>query len=156
MKYHRGLLRWGCWRILTKQFYLLHLLILHAINPVEPLGMFSYHLAIQTYVYVWMFHLGNFFPFTLNKIHIIWVIMLYCSSSNIIIFCRLLLWYIDPLVLKHDLSEILRETIERPFLCLDQEFHERTEWRMIVMCLMFCPFMFIETRALLHKWFLET
>ncbi|XP_031389413.1 uncharacterized protein LOC116202044 isoform X1 [Punica granatum] len=69
---------------------------------------------------------------------------------------RLLLWYLDPLVLKHDVSEILRETMERPFLCLDHEFRKRTDWRMIVICLVLCPIMLIETRALLHKWFLET
>ncbi|KAK4765635.1 hypothetical protein SAY86_026725 [Trapa natans] len=69
---------------------------------------------------------------------------------------RLLLWYMDPLVLKHDVSDILRETMERPFLCLDQELHERTEWRMIIICLMLCPIMFIEARAMLHNWFLET
>nr|CAD1843138.1 unnamed protein product [Ananas comosus var. bracteatus] len=34
---------------------------------------------------------------------------------------RMLFWYLDPSTLKHDISEILREAIQRPFLCLKKE-----------------------------------
>lgn len=69
---------------------------------------------------------------------------------------RLLFWYLDPVTLKHDVSKILKHTTERPFLCLKEEFHERLDWRAIVVCLALSPTMFIETRALLHNWFLLT
>lgn len=69
---------------------------------------------------------------------------------------RLLFWYLDPLTLKQAVSKILQDTVERPFLCLSEEFHQRIEWRAIVICLVLSPVMFIETRALLHNWFLKT
>ncbi|KAF3439602.1 hypothetical protein FNV43_RR17880 [Rhamnella rubrinervis] len=69
---------------------------------------------------------------------------------------RLLLWYLDPLNLKHDISNVLQESRERPFLCLSKEFHERMDLHCVVTCLVLSPIMFIETRALLHRWFLVT
>ncbi|KAH7519201.1 hypothetical protein FEM48_Zijuj08G0010600 [Ziziphus jujuba var. spinosa] len=50
----------------------------------------------------------------------------------------------------------LLESRERPFLCVSKEFHERMDWRSIITCLVLSPIMFIETRALLHRWFLVT
>uniref|UniRef100_A0A1J3D741 Uncharacterized protein n=1 Tax=Noccaea caerulescens TaxID=107243 RepID=A0A1J3D741_NOCCA len=64
---------------------------------------------------------------------------------------RILFWYEDPIV-----SRILKYVVERPFLCLNKELFERAEWRDIVICLALPPSMFINTRALLHKWFLLT
>ncbi|KAM1587268.1 hypothetical protein ACFX1X_026788 [Malus domestica] len=69
---------------------------------------------------------------------------------------RLLLWYLDPLILKRDISNILQETMERPFLCLSRKFHESNDWRSIITLLVLSPFMFVEARALLHRWFLVT
>ncbi|KAK8654709.1 hypothetical protein V6N13_107312 [Hibiscus sabdariffa] len=69
---------------------------------------------------------------------------------------RLLFWYLDPLTLKQAVSKILEDTRERPFLCLSEEFHQRMDWRAIIICLVLSPVMFIETRALLHNWFLRT
>ncbi|KAI3908985.1 hypothetical protein MKX01_020359 [Papaver californicum] len=69
---------------------------------------------------------------------------------------RLLMWYLDPLTLKRDISNILSESSTRPFLCLKKEMHERMRWRSIVLSLVLSPTMFIETRALLHNWFLVT
>ncbi|XP_031252372.1 uncharacterized protein LOC116110295 [Pistacia vera] len=78
------------------------------------------------------------------------------SLENHEIPLRLLFWYLDPLMLKHDVSKILQDTTERPFLCLKKEFHERVDWHAIVICLALSPVIFIETRALLHNWFLLT
>ncbi|KAJ6993599.1 hypothetical protein NC653_016666 [Populus alba x Populus x berolinensis] len=78
------------------------------------------------------------------------------SLSNHEIPTRLLIWYLDPFALKHDVSKILQETIKRPFLCLSMEFYERMDWRSILVCLVLSPIMFIDTRALLHDWFLQT
>ncbi|KAM3335010.1 hypothetical protein ACQJBY_029430 [Aegilops geniculata] len=36
-----------------------------------------------------------------------------------------LLWHYDPSILKHDLSEMLREAITRPLLCMRKELHDR-------------------------------
>ncbi|XWS26699.1 hypothetical protein CRYUN_Cryun26dG0052700 [Craigia yunnanensis] len=69
---------------------------------------------------------------------------------------RLLFWYLDPLTLKEAVSKILQDTRERPFLCLSEEFHQRMDWRAIIICLALSPVIFIETRALLHNWFLKT
>ncbi|XP_038991551.1 uncharacterized protein LOC120114839 [Hibiscus syriacus] len=69
---------------------------------------------------------------------------------------RLLFWYLDPLTLKQDVSKILQDTRERPFLCLSEEFHRRMDWHAIIICSVLSPVMFIETRALLHNWFLRT
>ncbi|XP_073116635.1 uncharacterized protein [Elaeis guineensis] len=77
-------------------------------------------------------------------------------SSRHEISMRLRLWYLDPLVLKHDISEILHEAIQRPFLCLRTELHCRMAWHTVIICLVTSPTMFIETRALLHSWFLLT
>ncbi|KAG9455651.1 hypothetical protein H6P81_000159 [Aristolochia fimbriata] len=68
---------------------------------------------------------------------------------------RLLLWYLHPLSLKHDVSEILREAVARPFLCLKKELHDRDTWRSVIICLISSPVMFIEARALLLNWFLQ-
>ncbi|XVF35017.1 hypothetical protein REPUB_Repub18cG0108800 [Reevesia pubescens] len=69
---------------------------------------------------------------------------------------RLLFWYLDPLTLEQAVSKILQDMRERPFLCLSEEFHQRMDWRAIIICLALSPVMFIETRALLHNWFLMT
>ncbi|XP_062091026.1 uncharacterized protein LOC133797210 [Humulus lupulus] len=69
---------------------------------------------------------------------------------------RLMSWFLDPLTLKNDISNILHESMERPFLSPCKEFHERIDWRDIVKCLVLSPVMFIEARALLHRWFLVT
>ncbi|CAL9245657.1 unnamed protein product [Arabidopsis halleri] len=69
---------------------------------------------------------------------------------------RILFWYQDPLSLKEDVSRILKDVVERPFLSIKKELFERAEWRDIVICLALSPTMFINTRALLHKWLLLT
>ncbi|CAN7013220.1 unnamed protein product [Brassica oleracea var. botrytis] len=78
------------------------------------------------------------------------------SIENDKIPLRILFWYQDPLSLKEDVSRILKDVVERPFLCLNKELFERAEWRDIVVCLALSPSMFISARALLHKWFLLT
>ncbi|XP_043703521.1 uncharacterized protein LOC122653667 isoform X2 [Telopea speciosissima] len=69
---------------------------------------------------------------------------------------RLLLWYLNPLSLKHDISRVLQETVRRPFLSVNKELHDRMNWRSLIICLVLSPAMFIETRCLLHNWFLAT
>ncbi|CAH2063407.1 unnamed protein product [Thlaspi arvense] len=78
------------------------------------------------------------------------------SIENHEIPLRIMFWYQDPLSLKEDVSRILKHVLERPFLCLKKELFEREEWHTIVVCLALSPSMFINTRALLHKWFLLT
>lgn len=79
-----------------------------------------------------------------------------CSLQNHEIPLRLLFWYLDPASLQHDISKILQDAVTMPFLCLSNEFHKRMDWRNLVICLALSPVMFIETRALLHNWFLMT
>ncbi|KAL1804960.1 hypothetical protein ACET3Z_028028 [Daucus carota] len=55
---------------------------------------------------------------------------------------RLMFWYLDPLVLKNDATQILQESIRR------------IERRSTILSLAFSPLMFIKTRSLLHNWFL--
>uniref|UniRef100_A0A7N1A7W3 Uncharacterized protein n=1 Tax=Kalanchoe fedtschenkoi TaxID=63787 RepID=A0A7N1A7W3_KALFE len=69
---------------------------------------------------------------------------------------RLMWWYLDPLLLKHDVLEILEDALKRPFLCLNKAFRERMDWQSVIRCLALSPIMFIEIRSLLHCWFLET
>ncbi|CAA7057035.1 unnamed protein product [Microthlaspi erraticum] len=83
-------------------------------------------------------------------------IMQLSSIENHEIPLRILFWYEDPLSLKEDVSRILKYVVERPFLCLNKELFERAEWRDIVICLALPPSMFVNTRALLHKWLLLT
>ncbi|KAK2645383.1 hypothetical protein Ddye_020578 [Dipteronia dyeriana] len=78
------------------------------------------------------------------------------SIENQEIPLRLLFWYLDPLTLKYDVSKILQDTMERPFLCLSKDFHKRMDWRVIAISLVLSPIMFIEIRILLHNWFLLT
>ncbi|CAN1340645.1 hypothetical protein LINPERPRIM_LOCUS38914 [Linum perenne] len=79
-----------------------------------------------------------------------------CSFVKDQVPARLLFWFLDPLILKRDISEILQELVNRPFLSLCKEFHERMNWRSILICLVLSPVMFTDTRALLHDWFLLT
>ncbi|MFS7991296.1 hypothetical protein Hanom_Chr12g01069131 [Helianthus anomalus] len=69
---------------------------------------------------------------------------------------RLILWYIDPQNLVKDISQILQDVVGRPFIYLNKDIYENIEWRSIIICLALSPLMFIETRALLHRWFLLT
>ncbi|CAI9286073.1 unnamed protein product [Lactuca saligna] len=69
---------------------------------------------------------------------------------------RLLIWYLDPQTLLEDISQILQESIARPFICLNDELYEKIKWRSIIICLALSPLIFIETRSLLHTWFLHT
>ncbi|KAJ1258030.1 hypothetical protein BS78_10G042600 [Paspalum vaginatum] len=69
---------------------------------------------------------------------------------------RLLLWHLDPSIVKHDLSAMLQEVIRRPLLSLRKEFHNRMEWRVVIICLVCSPTIFMEMRSLLCFWFLET
>ncbi|GAV77682.1 hypothetical protein CFOL_v3_21153 [Cephalotus follicularis] len=78
------------------------------------------------------------------------------SLKNQEIPLRLLIWYLHPSTLKSDIVKILQVTMERPFLCLEKEFSERMEWQSVLICLVVSPTMFLETRALLHNWFLIT
>ncbi|XP_051131557.1 uncharacterized protein LOC127251748 isoform X2 [Andrographis paniculata] len=78
------------------------------------------------------------------------------NFGNEVVPLRLLLWHLDPINLKKDISEILQEIVERPFLSFSMEIHNRLEWRSKLLCLVVSPVMFIETRALLHSWFLMT
>jgi hypothetical protein len=84
---------------------------------------------------------------------LIYLIYWFVISS---VCARLLLWHLDPSILKHDLSVMLQETIRRPLLCLRKELHDRMEWRIIIICLVCSPTMFMEMRSLLHFWFLAT
>ncbi|KAK9101295.1 hypothetical protein Scep_024725 [Stephania cephalantha] len=43
---------------------------------------------------------------------------------------------LTPLTLKHDVTEILKEYVDRPFLSLKKELHERTTWCSVVICLL--------------------
>ncbi|XP_074577434.1 uncharacterized protein LOC141833836 [Curcuma longa] len=69
---------------------------------------------------------------------------------------RLLFWYLDPMILKKDISEILQECVRRPFLCLKKELHDRVSWRNVIICLVTSSTVFLETRAMLHRWFIST
>ncbi|CAL5044576.1 unnamed protein product [Urochloa decumbens] len=69
---------------------------------------------------------------------------------------RLLLWHLDPSIIKHDLSAMLQEVIRRPLLCLRKELQNRMEWRSIIICLVCSPIIFMDMRSLLHFWFLAT
>ncbi|KAI0491944.1 hypothetical protein KFK09_026207 [Dendrobium nobile] len=69
---------------------------------------------------------------------------------------RLFFWYLDPLLLKNDISEVLREIMQRPFLSLKEEFYNRPTWRRIISCLATSPSMFRQASTLLHSWFLMT
>ncbi|KAG8376143.1 hypothetical protein BUALT_Bualt09G0032600 [Buddleja alternifolia] len=69
---------------------------------------------------------------------------------------RLLLWHLNPIILKQDILQILQEIIKRPFLSLSMEIYDRIELRSKMICLVISPSTFIETRALLHNWFLMT
>ncbi|KAK8935085.1 hypothetical protein KSP39_PZI013664 [Platanthera zijinensis] len=69
---------------------------------------------------------------------------------------RLLFWHLDPLLFKNDISEVLRETMERPFLSLEAEFYNRPTWRSMILCLVTSPAMFRQASILLHNWFLRT
>lgn len=69
---------------------------------------------------------------------------------------RVLLWHLDPSILKHDLSAMLHEAITRPFLCLRKELHDRIAWRVIIICLVCFPPAFLEMTSLFHSWFLAT
>lgn len=60
------------------------------------------------------------------------------------------------MILKDDISNILLDYRHRPFLHLSQEFHKRKVWRYIIMCIVTSPTIFVETRVLLHNWFLVT
>ncbi|GAB2223469.1 hypothetical protein Droror1_Dr00017610 [Drosera rotundifolia] len=78
------------------------------------------------------------------------------SSQDCGIQFRLLMWYLDPSVMKSDLLKIMQEVKERPFLCLSEEFHCRTEWRCTLTCLVLCPSMYIAAMSLLQYWLLLT
>ncbi|XP_042054495.1 uncharacterized protein LOC121799234 [Salvia splendens] len=79
-----------------------------------------------------------------------------CTFKNGEIPLRLLSWHLDPMILKQDVAQVLQEFIKRPFLSLKTEFYDRKDWRSKIISLVISPSMFIETRALLHKWFLMT
>ncbi|VFQ74516.1 unnamed protein product [Cuscuta campestris] len=79
-----------------------------------------------------------------------------CNLKSGEIPLRLLWWLLDPMLLKNDICQILQETTSRPFLCLEKEFYEKTDWHSILICLVLSPTMFMQTRALLHNWFLLT
>ncbi|GLT47819.1 hypothetical protein SLA2020_214810 [Shorea laevis] len=87
---------------------------------------------------------------------------LYChlpralSLENQEIPLRMLFWYLDPLTLRQAVLQILKDAINRPFLCLSEEFYQRMDWRAFIICLALSPVMFTESRALLHNWFLMT
>ncbi|KAJ0964555.1 hypothetical protein J5N97_025693 [Dioscorea zingiberensis] len=78
------------------------------------------------------------------------------ANSHDVVPMRLTLWCLDPLILKHDISEILWEKVRRPFLRLKDELHDKLAWRSMIICLVASPTTFAETRALLHSWFLMT
>ncbi|XP_042047423.1 uncharacterized protein LOC121793477 [Salvia splendens] len=79
-----------------------------------------------------------------------------CTFKNGEIPLRLLSWHLDPMILKQDVAQVLQEFIKRPFLSLKTEIYDRKDWRSKIICLVISPSIFIETRALLHKWFLMT
>lgn len=51
---------------------------------------------------------------------------------------------------------MLQEVIRRPLLCLRKELYNRMEWRIIIICLVCSPTIFMEMRSLLHFWLLAT
>ncbi|XP_020583620.1 uncharacterized protein LOC110026811 [Phalaenopsis equestris] len=67
---------------------------------------------------------------------------------------RLFFWYLDPLLLKNDISEALLEVRQRPFLSLKSEFYNRPTWRRMILCFVTSPAMLRQASALLHSWFL--
>ncbi|KAL5660641.1 hypothetical protein ACJX0J_027766, partial [Zea mays] len=69
---------------------------------------------------------------------------------------RLLLWHLDPSIIRLDLSVMLKEVIKRPLLCLRKELYNRMEWRIIIICPVCSPTVFMEMRSLLHFWFQGT
>lgn len=157
MKYQRGLLQLPL-TLLSVEIVFFHFVLetwqLISVH-VKPISRFISQSLQQEYdnnqiekfkKLIWVLHKPFFFcKFTL---------CFHCSTYTYV--CRLLIWYLDPLALKHDISKILQETIKRPFLCLSMEFYERMDWRSILVCLVLSPIMFIDTRALLHDWFLQT
>ncbi|KAI3524728.1 hypothetical protein L1887_03391 [Cichorium endivia] len=78
------------------------------------------------------------------------------SIDNQELQLRLLIWYLDPQTLVENISQLLQDVIGRPFICLNEELYEKIEWRSVIICLALSPLMFIETRALLHSWFLHS
>lgn len=38
-------------------------------------------------------------------------------------------WHLDPMILKQDVAQVLREFIYRPFLSLKTEIYESIDWR---------------------------
>lgn len=91
---------------------------------------------------------------TLSKLHSHLSSDLFFKDEEIPL--RLLFWYLDPMILKNDVSNMLKDIIHRPFICLETAFHEKMEWRNVLLCLTISPAMFVETRTLLHNWFLMT
>ncbi|AQK80408.1 hypothetical protein ZEAMMB73_Zm00001d036176 [Zea mays] len=51
---------------------------------------------------------------------------------------------------------MLKEVIKRPLLCLRKELYNRMEWRIIIICPVCSPTVFMEMRSLLHFWFQGT
>eukprot|EP01018_Ginkgo_biloba_P034386 Gb_38535 [translate_table: standard] len=69
---------------------------------------------------------------------------------------RLFAWRLQPLHLKEDMSRLLWEAVQRPFLSLKHEFYHGEAWHSIIISLASAPEIFAEARGLLHKWFLQT
>ncbi|KAJ3709043.1 hypothetical protein LUZ61_012748 [Rhynchospora tenuis] len=69
---------------------------------------------------------------------------------------RVFQWYLDPSILKSEISDILNEATHRPFISLRNEMHDQTAWRGLILCLISSPLTLMEIRSLLHYWFLET
>ncbi|KAI3790069.1 hypothetical protein L2E82_02882 [Cichorium intybus] len=78
------------------------------------------------------------------------------SIDNQELQLRLLIWYLVPQTLVENISQLLQDVIGRPFISLNEELYEKIEWRSVIICLALSPLMFIETRALLHSWFLHS
>ncbi|KAI3866878.1 hypothetical protein MKX03_027111 [Papaver bracteatum] len=114
----------------------------------------SFHQILSPFPYIRSIQQCHQKNTSFSKLHSLLPEEISISDSDIPL--RLLVWYLDPLTLKHDISSILSESSTRPFLYLKKEMHERMRWRSIVLSLVLSPTIFIQTRALLHNWFLVT
>ncbi|KAE8718824.1 Beta-galactosidase [Hibiscus syriacus] len=70
-------------------------------------------------------------------------------------FSLLLFWYLDPLTLKQDVSKILQDT-KKAFPLLERRISPENGLMCYHYMLSAFSCVFIETRALLHDWFLRT
>ncbi|XP_031487200.1 uncharacterized protein LOC116255496 [Nymphaea colorata] len=127
-------------------------LLFHAILKVATsVSCYKIQFPSSTFIYERLKNEGTVSVSSLQQILRNWSL-----KENYNTECRQLVWYLDPLSLREEISSILRHAVKRPFLSLRKALHEKEEWRSVVLTLVSCPVMFIETRSLLNNWFLLT